>query len=165
MEPTPQGGDWEDIVIDTVVPIASILPLGVPRLGVGGGAALPWKSSASSRSPSSSSFSSPSLPSCPWACSVLVSEEVLPGKPPPSARSPWMSPCLPAGMGGRVQEEGNSMAAANGVRGRAPGLLSAFTAAPTKRVSPSLPTWRAPVGRAAPHSSISTTTQNTARNS
>ena len=39
MEPMPQGGDGEDIVIDTVVPVASILPLGVPRVGVGGGAA------------------------------------------------------------------------------------------------------------------------------
>ena len=41
------------------------------------------------------------------------------------------------------------MAAANGVRGRAPGLVSAFRTAPTKRFSPSLPAWRAPVGRAA----------------
>ena len=39
--------------------------------GVGG--VLHWKSPASSRSPSSSSLSPPSLPSCPWACPVLVS--------------------------------------------------------------------------------------------
>ena len=35
------------------------------------------------------------------------------------------------------------MAAANGVRGRAPGLVSAFMAAPTDRFSPSLPALRA----------------------
>jgi hypothetical protein len=40
MEPMPQGGDGVDIVIVLVVPVASILPLGVPRLGVGVGAAL-----------------------------------------------------------------------------------------------------------------------------
>jgi hypothetical protein len=39
MEPMPQGGDGEDIVIVIVVPAASILPLGVSRLGVGVGAA------------------------------------------------------------------------------------------------------------------------------
>ena len=47
--------------------------------GVGG--VLHWKCPASSRSPSSSSLSPPSLPSCPWACPVLVSVEVLPLKP------------------------------------------------------------------------------------
>ena len=36
----PQGGDGVDIVIVLVVPVTSILPLGVPRLGVGVGAAL-----------------------------------------------------------------------------------------------------------------------------
>ena len=46
------------------------------------------------------------------------------------------------------------MAAANGVRGRAPGLVSAFMAAPTDRFSPSLPALRAPVGCAAPDSSV-----------
>jgi hypothetical protein len=34
MEPIPQGGDGVDIVIVLVVPIASILPLGLPSLGV-----------------------------------------------------------------------------------------------------------------------------------
>jgi len=38
MEPMPQGGDGVDIVIVPVVPVASIFPLGVPRLGVGVGA-------------------------------------------------------------------------------------------------------------------------------
>ena len=38
MEPMPQGGDGVDIVIVIVVPVASIVPLGVPRLGVGAGA-------------------------------------------------------------------------------------------------------------------------------
>jgi hypothetical protein len=40
------------------------------------------------------------------------------------------------------------MAAADGVRGRAPGLVSAFMAAPTKRFSPSLPESVACAGRA-----------------
>ena len=49
MEPMPQGGDGEDIVIVIVVPVASILPLGVPRVGVGVGAA--WKPPAPWLSP------------------------------------------------------------------------------------------------------------------
>jgi hypothetical protein len=40
MEPMPQGGYGEDIVIVIVVPVETILPLGAPRVGVGGGAAL-----------------------------------------------------------------------------------------------------------------------------
>ena len=47
MEPMPQGGDGVDIVIVLVVPVASIVPLGVPRLCVGVGA----KPQASARSP------------------------------------------------------------------------------------------------------------------
>jgi hypothetical protein len=123
MEPTPQGGDGEDIVIDTVVPVASILPLGVPRVGVGGGAARERKS---------------------------------PAREAPAVGALAMVEPMPASRNGRPgpgREREISMAAANGVRGRAPGLVSAFTAAPNKRFSPSLPTWRAPVGRAAPHSS------------
>jgi hypothetical protein len=40
MEPMPQGGDGIDIFIVLVFPVASILPLGGPRLGVSVGAAL-----------------------------------------------------------------------------------------------------------------------------
>ena len=46
------------------------------------------------------------------------------------------------------------VATANTDRGRAPGLVSAFLAAPTKRFSTARPSWRAPVGRAVPHSSM-----------
>ena len=53
------------------------------------------------------------------------------------------------------------MAAANNVRGRAPGLVSAFMAAPTDRFSQSIPAWRAPVGCAAPHRSLAGNVERT----
>ena len=63
--------------------------------------------------------------------------------------------------GGRVQGEGINMAAANNVRGRAPGLVFAFMAAPTDRFSQSMPAWRAPVGCAAPHRSLAGNVERT----